>query len=89
MPMQCYALYIMQLNNKATTNVRNNNPLHVILNNSKLAYRIYVILIANKELIKNMSGNASTEESQCIYLGLTQFTSTLHPRRKISSHSPL
>jgi hypothetical protein len=28
------------------------NPLHVILNNSKLAYRIYVILIANKELIK-------------------------------------
>jgi hypothetical protein len=30
------------------------NPLHVILNNSKLAYRIYVILIANKELIKKM-----------------------------------
>jgi hypothetical protein len=30
------------------------NPLHVILNNSKLAYRIYVILIANKELIKNV-----------------------------------
>jgi hypothetical protein len=29
------------------------NPLHVILNKSKLAYRIYVILIANKELIKN------------------------------------
>jgi hypothetical protein len=28
------------------------NPLHVILNNSKLAYRIYVILIANKELKK-------------------------------------
>jgi hypothetical protein len=28
------------------------NPLHVILNNSKLAYRIHVILIANKELIK-------------------------------------
>jgi hypothetical protein len=28
------------------------NPLHVILNNSKLAYRIYVMLIANKELIK-------------------------------------
>jgi hypothetical protein len=30
------------------------NPLHVILNKSKLAYRIYkyVILIANKELIK-------------------------------------
>jgi hypothetical protein len=27
------------------------NPLHVILNNSKLASRIYVILIANKELI--------------------------------------
>jgi hypothetical protein len=27
------------------------NPLHVILNKSKLAYRIYVILIANKELI--------------------------------------
>jgi hypothetical protein len=25
------------------------NPLHVILNKSKLAYRIYVILIANKE----------------------------------------
>jgi hypothetical protein len=30
------------------------NPLHVILNNSKLAYRIYVILIANKELIKKI-----------------------------------
>jgi hypothetical protein len=29
------------------------NPLHVILNKSKLAYRIYVILIANKGLIKN------------------------------------
>jgi hypothetical protein len=28
------------------------NALHVILNKSKLAYRIYVILIANKELIK-------------------------------------
>jgi hypothetical protein len=28
------------------------NPLHVILNKSKLAYMIYVILIANKELIK-------------------------------------
>jgi hypothetical protein len=28
------------------------NPLRVILNKSKLAYRIYVILIANKELIK-------------------------------------
>jgi hypothetical protein len=28
------------------------NPLHVILNNSKLAYRIDVFLIANKELIK-------------------------------------
>jgi hypothetical protein len=25
-------------------------PLYVILNKSKLAYRIYVILIANKEL---------------------------------------
>jgi hypothetical protein len=30
------------------------NPLHVILNNIKLAYRIYVILIANKELIKKI-----------------------------------
>jgi hypothetical protein len=28
------------------------NPLHVILNKSKLAYRIYVVLIANKELQK-------------------------------------
>jgi hypothetical protein len=28
------------------------NLLHVILNKSKLAYRIYVILIANKELKK-------------------------------------
>jgi hypothetical protein len=28
------------------------NPLHVIVNKSKLAYRIYVILIANKELKK-------------------------------------
>jgi hypothetical protein len=30
------------------------NPLHVILNNSKLANRIYVILIGNKELIKKV-----------------------------------
>jgi hypothetical protein len=29
------------------------NPLHVILNKRKLAYRIYVILIANKELKNN------------------------------------
>jgi hypothetical protein len=29
------------------------NLLRVILNKSKLAYRIYVILIANKELKKN------------------------------------
>jgi hypothetical protein len=28
------------------------NPLHVILKKSKLAYRIYVILIANTELKK-------------------------------------
>jgi hypothetical protein len=28
------------------------HPLHVILNKSKLAYRIYVILIANKDLKK-------------------------------------
>jgi hypothetical protein len=28
------------------------DPLHVILNKSKLVYRIYVILIANKQLIK-------------------------------------
>jgi hypothetical protein len=28
------------------------NPLHVILNKSKLAYRMYVILIANKEFKK-------------------------------------
>jgi hypothetical protein len=34
------------------------NPLHVILNNSKLAYRIYVILIANKELIKKSYNHA-------------------------------
>jgi hypothetical protein len=30
------------------------NPLHVILNKSKLAYRIYVILIAIKDLIKKI-----------------------------------
>jgi hypothetical protein len=30
------------------------NSLHIILNNNKLAYRIYVILIANKELIKKI-----------------------------------
>jgi hypothetical protein len=30
------------------------NPLHVTLNNSKLAHRIYVILIANKELINKL-----------------------------------
>jgi hypothetical protein len=29
-------------------------PLYVILNKSKLAYRIYVILIANKEFKKNV-----------------------------------
>jgi hypothetical protein len=28
------------------------NPLHVVLNKSKLAYRIYIILIANKVLKK-------------------------------------
>jgi hypothetical protein len=32
------------------------NPLHVILNKSKLAYRIYVILIANKALKKCYMG---------------------------------
>jgi hypothetical protein len=37
------------------------NLLHVILNNSKLAYRIYVILIANKELIKKMFKAANTQ----------------------------
>jgi hypothetical protein len=31
------------------------NPLRDIVNKSKLAYRIYVILIANKELIKKSS----------------------------------
>jgi hypothetical protein len=31
------------------------NPLHVILNKSKLAYRIYVILNVNKELIKKIA----------------------------------
>jgi hypothetical protein len=36
------------------------NPLHVILNNSKLAYRIYVTLIANKELIKKIKKNSLT-----------------------------
>jgi hypothetical protein len=35
------------------------NPLHVILNNSKLAYRIYVILIANKELIQKQKNSLS------------------------------
>jgi hypothetical protein len=34
-----------------------NNCYIVILNNSKLAYRIYVILIANKELIKKNVGS--------------------------------
>jgi hypothetical protein len=33
------------------------NPLHVILNNSKLAYRIYVILIANKDLTKKIESD--------------------------------
>jgi hypothetical protein len=33
------------------------NPLHIILNNSKLAYRIYVILIANKESIKKFNSS--------------------------------
>jgi hypothetical protein len=32
------------------------NPLHVVLNKSKLAYRIYVILIVNKEFKKNLLG---------------------------------
>jgi hypothetical protein len=31
------------------------NPLHIILIKSKLAYRIYVILIDNNEPIKNIS----------------------------------
>jgi hypothetical protein len=31
------------------------NPLHIISNKSKLAYRIYVIVITNKELIKKIS----------------------------------
>jgi hypothetical protein len=30
--------------------MREKKPLHVILNKSKLAYRIYVILIANRQL---------------------------------------
>jgi hypothetical protein len=40
------------------------NPLHVILNKSKLAYRIYVILIANKELIKKIIGSAGGQMGQ-------------------------
>jgi hypothetical protein len=39
-------------NEKVNEELFSDNPLHVILNNSKLAYRIYVILIDNKELIK-------------------------------------
>jgi hypothetical protein len=47
-------------------------PLHVILNNNKLAYRIYVILIANKQLKKKerngerklMDASRSTSHSQ-------------------------
>jgi hypothetical protein len=39
------------------------NPLHVILNKSKLGYRIYVILIANKELKKVPSKGSACDET--------------------------
>jgi hypothetical protein len=40
-------------------------PLHVILNHSKLAYRIYVILIANKEFkIKKIGGKVARHSGQ-------------------------
>jgi hypothetical protein len=42
------------------------NPLHVILNKSKLAYRIYVILIDNREL-KNLKYDVS-ENGLCLVL---------------------
>jgi hypothetical protein len=41
-----------QTNEKVNEELFLDNPLHVILNKNKLAYRIYVILIANKELKK-------------------------------------
>jgi multisubunit Na+/H+ antiporter MnhF subunit len=45
------------------------NPLHVILNKSKLAYRIYVILIANKELKKKeVQDNIFTLKTLYIYI---------------------
>jgi hypothetical protein len=37
------------------------------LNNSKLAYRIYVILIANKELIKNKKGGNNKHELGTVF----------------------
>jgi hypothetical protein len=46
------------------------NPLHVILNNSKLAYRIYVILIANKELIKKMKASIEPRISRTLLQSL-------------------
>jgi hypothetical protein len=42
---------------KVTEELFLDKPLHVILNKSKLAYRIYVILIANKGFKKNKSRN--------------------------------
>jgi hypothetical protein len=56
------------------------NPLHVILNNSKLAYRIYVILIANKELIKKCLINQALHHEnmeECSYSS-TFLISALH-----------
>jgi hypothetical protein len=44
------------------------NPLHVILNNSKLAYRIYVILIANKRVNKKTSSGLEHETFRLVAL---------------------
>jgi hypothetical protein len=52
------------------------DPLHFILNKSKLAYRIYVILIANKDLKKivNMEADVSSVTVDQIYqINLSHF----------------
>jgi hypothetical protein len=47
------------------------NPLHVILNKSKLAYRNYVILIANKQLKKHIYKNGCVCVNVCVCSSIT------------------
>jgi hypothetical protein len=47
-----YSIYLTVSYEKVNEELFLDKPLHDILNKSKLAYRIYVILITNKELKK-------------------------------------